>query len=408
MLIVQKYGGSSVATSERIRAIALQIADAYKNNNALVVVLSAMGDTTDELIEQAVKINENYPKRELDMLISTGEQQSCALMAIAIHALGLPAVSLNGRQAGILSSGEFGNARIQNIQTSRIKQELDKRNIVIVTGFQGIDRNGEVTTLGRGGSDTTAVALASALGAKTCEIYTDVDGVYTADPNLVSDAIKLEEISYDEMLELASLGAKVLHSRSVEIAKKFNIKLVVKSSLTKGKGTIVREKTMEKMLISGLAIDKDISKVTVVGIKDVPGMAFKLFSVIARKNIVVDLIVQTMGRGESSIKDISFTVPRKDTKTTMELLEKNKDYLGYESINYTNDLVKLSVVGAGMASNPGLAAIMFEALYDVGVNIEVISTSEIKISVLIEEDKAKLAANSVHSRLMEQSILINR
>ena len=407
MLIVQKFGGSSVATNDHIINAAKRVIETYNQGHSIVVVLSAMGKTTNSLIDQAKDINPNYTKRELDMLLSTGEQISCSLMAMAFHSLGFPAVSLNGGQVSILTSSDFGNARIQNIQTNRIKAELDKRNIVIVTGFQGVDRQGEITTLGRGGSDTTAVALACALGADMCEIYTDVDGVYTADPNLVENAKKLKEISYDEMLELASLGAKVLHNRSVEIAKKYNLHLVVRSSLTKEEGTIVKEKVdMEKMLISGVAIDRDVAKVTVMGVKDAPGLAFKIFSIISNKKIVVDIIVQTMGREEGR-NDISFTVTRKDLNETLKALQENKEYLDYEDLSSTDKLVKLSIVGAGLASNPGLATAMFEALYDVGVNIEVISTSEIKISVLIEEDKSKIAANSVHQRLMERSLAIN-
>lgn len=404
MVIVQKFGGTSLETNERIINVARRIVDTYNQGYSVVVVLSARGKTTNELISQAADINPNSPKRELDMLLSTGEQQSCALMAMAIHSLGYSAVSLNAVQAGIISSRDFGNARIKNIKTSRIEQELDRRNIVILTGFQGTSGNGEMATLGRGGSDTTAVAVAAALCANTCEIYTDVDGVYSADPNIVSTAVKLNEISYDEMLELASLGAKVLHSRSVELAKKYNIHLWVKSSLTNENGTIVKESTVEKMLISGLAVDKNISKVTVVGIKDVPGAAFKLFSSIAKKNIVVDLIVQTMGSNKNNLKDISFTVPQKDIKETMKVLEENKAIFGCESISHTDHLVKLSVVGAGILSNPGLASGMFEALYDVGVNIEVISTSEIKISVLIAEEQSDLAARAVHEKLMQMSL----
>lgn len=405
MIIVQKFGGSSVATTERIMNVAKRIAENYHENKSLVVVLSAMGKTTNELIGQATSISSNAPKRELDMLLVTGEQQSCALMAIALQGLGYPAVSLNASQAGIISNNQFGNARIQNIDTGRIKQELSKKNIVVITGFQGIiEGNSDIATLGRGGSDTTAVAVACALGADTCEIYTDVDGIYTADPNVVPSAIKLEEINYDEMLELASLGAKVLHNRSVEIAKKYNLEIVVKSSLTRESGTIVKEKTMEKMLVTGLAMDKDVSKITLVNVQHTPGIAYRLFSEIANKNIVVDIIVQTMGEAKNT-RDISFTVPRKDLKEVMDLVEKNSSNLNYGSINYTNDLVKLSIVGAGMASNTGIASGMFEALYEEGINIEVISTSEIKISVLISEDKAEVAAKSVHKKLIENNII---
>lgn len=407
MLIVQKFGGSSLANAERIIKVAQCIVEKYKENNSMVVVLSAQGDTTDELIEKAHEVTDRGAKREMDMLLSIGEQQSVALMAMAIHRLGCPAVSLNASQAGIYSSSDYGNARIKRISTERIKTEIDKNNIVIVTGFQGINRYGDITTLGRGGSDTTAVALASALDADICEIYTDVSGIYTADPRLIKKAIKLEEISYDEMLELASLGAKVLHNRSVELAKKHNVKIVVRSSFTKEEGTTVKEKSkMEEMLVSGLAVDKDVSRITVVGIKDTPGIAFKMFSVLAKKNIVVDIIIQSVG--DSMLKDISFTVSRTDVVEAIKILKSNKDFLNFDSINYSNNVVKLSVVGAGMASNPGVAASMFEALYDVGVNINMISTSEIKISVLINEKDAEIAANSVHNRLMEKSINLNK
>ncbi|MCL1936060.1 MAG: aspartate kinase [Defluviitaleaceae bacterium] len=403
MLIVQKFGGSSLATNERIMNVAKRVANSYDSGNSIVVVLSAIGKTTNNLIDRAMSINKSCSKRELDMLLSTGEQQSCALMAMALHSLGYPAVSLNASQVSILSSSDFGNARIQNIQTNRIKSEIEKRNIVIITGFQGIDKNNEITTLGRGGSDTTAVAIACVLGANACEIYTDVDGVYTADPNLIENSIKLKEINYDEMLELTSLGAKVLHNRSVEIAKKYNLNIVVKSSLNNEEGTIIKEKAnMEKMLISGVATDRDVAKITIHGLKDIPGLAFKIFSLISKRNIVVDIIVQSTLNEDSN--DISFTVQKKDLKETISILEKNKDYLEYRDLTYTNNLVKLSIVGAGLASSPGLATAMFEALYDAHVNIQVISTSEIKISVLIDEDKEKIAAKSVHEKLIERSM----
>lgn len=407
MLIVQKFGGSSLANAERIIKVAECIVEKYKENNSMVVVLSAQGHTTDELIEKAGEVTDRAAKREMDMLLSIGEQQSVALMAMAIHKLGCPAVSLNASQAGIYSSSDYGNARIKQVSTERIQTEIDKNNIVIVTGFQGINRYGDITTLGRGGSDTTAVALAAALDADICEIYTDVSGIYTADPRLIKTATKLEEISYDEMLELASLGAKVLHNRSVELAKKHNVKLVVRSSFTKEEGTTVKEKSkMEEMLVSGLAVDKDVSRITVVGIKDTPGIAFKLFSVLAKKNIVVDIIIQSVG--SSMLKDISFTVSRTDVLDAIKILKSNKDFLNFDSLDYSSNVVKLSVVGAGMSSNPGVAASMFEALYDVGVNIKMISTSEIKISVLIDDKDAEIAANSVHDRLMEKSMSINK
>ena len=404
MLVVQKFGGSSVATNERIFNVARQVVATYNQGHRVVVVLSAMGKTTNHLIEQAKSIHPNPTQRELDVLLATGEQVSCALMTMALHSLGVPAVSLTARQVSVATSSEHGNARIHHIHTHRINYELDKRHIVVVTGFQGADRHGNITTLGRGGSDTTAVATACALGADLCEIYTDVEGVYTADPNEIPTAIKLSEISYDEMLELASLGAKVLHNRSVEIAKKYNLNLVVRSSLSDAPGTVIKEKTtMEKMLITGITTDKGVAKITVAGFADTPGTAFKLFSLISSKNIGVDVIVQTQARRDGS-NDISFTVASQDLKETLAVLEANKDYLGYKEIITLDSLVKLSVVGAGMISTPGIATAMFEALYDIGVNIEVITTSEIKISVLIDADMAKVAAASVHERLIERNM----
>lgn len=400
MLIVQKYGGSSVANAERIFNVAKRIIEAYDEGNDMVVVLSAQGDTTDELIEKAAEINPNASRREMDMLLSTGEQQSVALMAMAINALGRNAISLNAFQVGIDTNSNYSNARIKTISTERINLELEKKNIVIITGFQGINKYDDVTTLGRGGSDTSAVALAAKLHADICEIYTDVDGVYTADPRVVKSAMKLDEISYDEMLELASLGAKVLHNRSVELAKKYNVKLVVRSSLTRAEGTVVKEETnVEKMLISGVASDKDVSRISVIGIEDVPGKAFALFSLLAKEKISVDIILQSIGRDNT--KDISFTVAKSDLQRTLDVLEENKERLGVKEITHKDNIAKLSVVGAGMATNPGVASLMFEALYDAGVNINMISTSEIKISVLIDEKDVDDAMVAVHDKFKD-------
>lgn len=400
MLIVQKYGGSSVANAERIFNVAKRIIEAYDEGNDVVVVLSAQGDTTDELIEKAAEINPNASRREMDMLLSTGEQQSVALMAMAINALGRNAISLNAFQVGIDTNSNYSNARIKTISTERINLELEKKNIVIITGFQGINKYDDVTTLGRGGSDTSAVALAAKLHADICEIYTDVDGVYTADPRVVKSAMKLDEISYDEMLELASLGAKVLHNRSVELAKKYNVKLVVRSSLTRAEGTVVKEETnVEKMLISGVASDKDVSRISVIGIEDVPGKAFALFSLLAKEKISVDIILQSIGRDNT--KDISFTVAKSDLQHTLDVLEENKERLGVKEITHKDNIAKLSVVGAGMATNPGVASLMFEALYDAGVNINMISTSEIKISVLIDEKDVDDAMVAVHDKFKD-------
>ena len=406
MLIVQKFGGSSVANAERIVNVANRIAESYNAGNRVVVVLSAQGDTTDELLEKAREITSKASKREMDMLLSTGEQQSISLMAMALHKLGLPAVSLNAFQAGIYSSSTFGNARIKKIKAARIQQELDKNSIVIVAGFQGYNRYNDITTLGRGGSDTTAVALAAALNADLCEIYTDVDGIYTADPRLCKNAYKLNEISYDEMLELASLGAKVLHNRSVELAKKYNVELIVRSSLSHAEGTLVKEESkLEKMFVSGLAVDNDVARISVIGIKDKPGMAYKVFSLLARKQISVDIILQSIGR--ESTKDISFTVAKDKLTETMQILEDQKSSIDYQELSFDDKVAKLSVVGAGMATNPGVAAILFEALYDANANIKMISTSEIKISVLIDVKDVNHAANSVHDKFMAENINIS-
>ena len=397
MLIVQKFGGSSVANKERIFNVAKRIIDTHNAGNDVVVVLSAQGDTTDELIEKAHEINPNASKRELDMLLSTGEQQSVALMAMAINSLGARAISLNAMQVGIDTTSTYGNARIKTISRGRIEHELDRKNIVIITGFQGVNKYEDITTLGRGGSDTSAVALAARLHADLCEIYTDVDGVYTADPRVVKDAKKLNEISYDEMLELASLGAKVLHNRSVEMAKKYNVKLVVRSSMSNAEGTVVKEECkVEKMLISGVAADKDVSRISLVGVKDRPGIAFEVFSLMAKEKISVDIILQSIGRDDT--KDISFTVAKSDLEQTLKVLEQNQQRLTAQKIVHDDKIAKLSVVGAGMATNPGVASLFFEALYDADVNISMISTSEIKISVLIDESEVDVAMNSVHDK----------
>lgn len=406
MLIVQKFGGSSVANGELIRNVAGRIVETQRNGNQVVVVLSAQGDTTDELIVKAHELSLSPSKRELDMLLSTGEQQSVALMAIAIHALGRPAVSLTAGQAGIFSSSTHANARIKQIDTVRVQKELDKDNIVLVAGFQAYNRNGDVTTLGRGGSDTTAVALAAALSADLCEIYTDVTGVFTADPRVVKNARKIDVISYDEMLELASLGAGVLHNRSVELAKNYNINLVVRSSLSKEEGTLIKEHVnIESTLVSGVAIDKDVARVSIVGIEDVPGMAYRIFSLLGREKVSVDIILQSIGRGKT--KDISFVVAKADLPVTLDVLGKNSDALSYDHISHVTNIAKLSIVGAGMASNPGVAAAMFEALYDSGVNIHMISSSEMKLSVLVDEADVELAANHVHDKfIMDRRIVM--
>lgn len=397
LLIVQKFGGSSVANVERVFNVAKRIIETYKQGNDVVVVLSAQGDTTDELIAKAHEIDLHPSRREMDMLISTGEQISVALMAMAIQKLGYPAVSLNAFQVGMYTNTTHSNARLKKIHTERIEAELDRKNIVLVTGFQGINKFDDITTLGRSGSDTTAVALAAALKADKCEIYTDVDGVYTADPRVVKNARKLKEISYDEMLELASLGAKVLHNRSVEIAKKYNVELVVRSSLTNAEGTVVKEVcNMEKMLVSGVAGDKNVARISVIGVEDTPGKAFELFSLLAKHKISVDIILQSIGR--DGTKDISFTVARDNLHDALKLINENKERLTAKDVVYSDKIAKVSIVGAGMATNPGVAAMMFEAMYNAGININMISTSEVKISVLIDEKYTEDAMNAIHEQ----------
>ncbi|NLK97616.1 MAG: aspartate kinase [Epulopiscium sp.] len=397
MLIVQKFGGSSVANVERVFNVAKRIIETYKQGNDVVVVLSAQGDTTDELIAKAHEIDLHPSRREMDMLISTGEQISVALMAMAIQKLGYPAVSLNAFQVGMHTNRTHSNARLKKIHTERIEAELDRKNIVLVTGFQGINRFEDITTLGRSGSDTTAVALAAALRADQCEIYTDVEGVYTADPRIVKNARKLKEISYDEMLELASLGAKVLHNRSVEIAKKYNVELVVRSSLNNAEGTVVKEVcNMEKMLVSGVAGDKNVARISVIGVQDTPGKAFELFSLLAKHKISVDIILQSIGR--DGTKDISFTVARDDLHDALKLIKENQERLTAKDVVYSDKIAKVSIVGAGMATNPGVAAMMFEAMYNAGININMISTSEVKISVLIDEKYTEDAMNAIHEQ----------
>ena len=396
MLIVKKFGGTSVADKERIFNVARRCIDEYNKGNDVVVVLSAMGKQTDVLLAQAKEINPNASKRELDMLLTTGEQTSVALMAMAMNSLGVPAISLNAFQVAMHTTAVYGNARLKRIDTDRIRNELANRKIVIVTGFQGINQFDDYTTLGRGGSDTTAVALAAALHADACEIYTDVDGVYTADPRVVKKARKLEEITYDEMLELATLGAGVLHNRSVEMAKKYGVQLVVRSSLNTTEGTVVKEVVnMEKRLVSGVACDKNTARIAVIGLEDQPGVAFKLFNHLANHNINVDIILQSVGR--DGTKDISFTVAEDAADEAVAIIERHREgSLKCHEVDVEKNVAKVSVVGAGMMTNAGVAAKMFEALYDCGVNIKQISTSEIRVTVLIDEKYVDVAMNAVH------------
>lgn len=394
MLIVKKFGGTSVANKERIYNVAKRCIEDYRKGNDVVVVLSAMGKYTDELITMAQDINENPPKREMDMLFTIGEQMSVALMAMAMNKLGVPAISLNAFQVAMHSTSVYGNARIKRIDCERIRNELEQRKIVLVTGFQGINKYGDYTTLGRGGSDTTAVALAAALHADACEIYTDVDGVYTADPRRVKNARKLDTVTYDEMLELATLGAGVLHNRSVELAKKYGVQLVVRSSLNTNEGTIVKEGAkMEKMIVSGVAADADAARVAVIGLKDEPGVAFKLFNALAKHNINIDMILQSVGR--KGTKDISFTCSDLDADEAERIIS---DTLPFESIDVNKNVSKVSIVGAGMQSNAGVAAKMFEALYDANINIRMISTSEIRVTVLIDDINTDRAMNAIHDK----------
>ena len=392
MLIVKKFGGTSVADKERIFNVAKRCIRDYQNGNDVVVVLSAMGKYTDELIAKAKEINPNPSKREMDMLFTIGEQMSVSLMAMAMDALGVRAISLNAFQVAMHTTSNYSNARLKKIDTERIRRELDDRKIVIVTGFQGINKYNDYTTLGRGGSDTTAVALAAALHADACEIYTDVDGVYTADPRLVPTARKLNAITYDEMLDLATLGAGVLHNRSVEMAKKYGVELEVLSSLNPVPGTIVKEVTkMEKMLIRGVTKDKDVALVSILGLQDTPGIAFKIFSKLSTKNINVDIILQSFGR--DGTKDIVFTVSKDNGPVAVEILE---SFLDNCKIVCNTEVAKVSIVGAGMETHPGTASKMFEALYESNINIQMISTSEIKISVIIDAENADRAVSAVH------------
>ena len=395
MLIVKKFGGTSVGNTERIFNVAKRCIEDWQKGNDVVVVLSAMGKYTDELIDMAKQVNENPPKREMDMLFTIGEQMSVSLMAMAMNSLKVPAISLNAFQVAMHTTSVYGNARLKRIDVERIRHELEQRKIVIVTGFQGINKYDDYTTLGRGGSDTTAVALAAALNADACEIYTDVDGVYTADPRKVKTARKLDAITYDEMLELATLGAGVLHNRSVELAKKFGVQLVVRSSLNLSEGTIVKEDTgMEKMLVSGVAADADSARVAVVGLEDTPGVAFKLFNLLAKNDINIDMILQSVGR--HGTKDITFTCSDENADRAEEIIKNN---IGkFESIDVNKDVAKVSIVGAGMQSNAGVAAKMFEALYDENINIRMISTSEIRVTVLIDEQYTERAMNAIHDK----------
>ncbi|BAF59780.1 MAG: aspartate kinase [Pelotomaculum sp.] len=398
MLIVQKYGGSSVADAGRIRQVARRVAGARADGHRVVVVVSAMGDTTDELIQLVKEVTDSPPEREMDVILSTGEQVSIALLAMAIKDLGEPVISLTGAQVGILTDNVHTKAKILHVNTARLMDELNRGNIVVVAGFQGINSANDITTLGRGGSDTTAVALAAALKADLCEIYTDVDGVYTADPRLVPEARKLDVVSYEEMLELANLGAVVLHPRSVELAMQYGIPLHVRSSFNHNSGTVVKEaENMEKALVvTGVAYDMNVAKVGLYNVFDRPGIAYKLFKALADENINVDMIVQSAMRGDRN--DISFTCTQGDLKKALQVVERLLPELGASGYTSDDSVAKVSIVGAGMVSNPGVAARMFEAIYEEGINLEMISTSEIKISCIIKAHEAGKAVKALHKK----------
>ncbi len=395
-LIVHKYGGTSVGSSEKIKKVAKKIVQCKNNGNQVVVVVSAMGDTTDKLVSLAKELHDFPPEREMDMLLSTGEQISIALLAIAIKSMGQSVVSLTGSQVGIFTNDIHTKASILKIDNTRLNKELNDGNIVIVAGFQGVTSNNEITTLGRGGSDTSAVAIAAALDAELCEIYTDVDGVYTADPRITPNAKKLKQISFDEMLELSSLGAQVLHPRSVEMAKAYNIKLSVRSSFNNIEGTCIKEvDNMEKqVIVSGVAHDLNAAKIGIFDVPDTPGIANKVFTSLADIGVNVDMIIQSTTR-DKKLNDISFTVAKDDSKKAVKLLEELKDKINAGGIISDEEVAKISIVGAGMYSNPGVASRMFKALAKSEINIQMISTSEIKISCIIETSKINDAVKSL-------------
>ena len=401
-LIVQKFGGSSVKDRDRIFNVARIVANTHNAGNDVVVVVSAQGDTTDDLIAKAAEISHDPSAREMDMLLATGEQISISLLSMALNEIGCHAISLTGWQAGFRTDRAYTKARITRLETERISSELERNRVVVVAGFQGLNKLDDITTLGRGGSDTSAVAIAAALHADRCQIFTDVEGVYTADPRKVRNTRKLQEITFDEMLELASLGAQVLHNRSVEMAKRYNVNLEVLSSFTGNPGTKVKEvvKNMEKSHVSGVAKDKNVARLALVGLADEPGIAFKIFSLLAKNRINVDIILQSIGRDSS--KDISFTVARGDTERAKALLEEHREAIGFREIEVNEQVAKVSIVGAGMVNNPGVAARMFEALYGASVNINMISTSEIKVSVLVNERDADRAVQAIHDRFFNE------
>jgi aspartate kinase len=409
-LIVQKFGGSSVGSAELIKNVARRIAEYRKNGDQIVVVVSAMKGVTDNLIKLARDVVGTPAEREMDMLLSTGEQTTIALTAMALHALGWEAVSLTGSQAGIFTDGVHTKAKIKDITPKKIHHYLDQDKVVIVAGFQGQSEDGQITTLGRGGSDLTAIALAAALNADLCQIYTDVDGVYNADPRIVPNATKLSEISYDEMLELASLGAKVMQSRSVEFAMKFNVVFEVRSSLTQTTGTLIKKESsnMENVVIRGVSLDKNQAKITLVNVPDQPGVAARIFQTLSDAAINVDMIVQNISHDSSPpATDLSFTIDQPDLPKALNLIEAHREKMGFRDIISNEEIGKLSIVGVGMRSHSGVAARMFQILAEQEINIDMISTSEIKISVVINLEKSEEAMKAVHRAFLEESTPIS-
>lgn len=394
-IVVQKYGGTSVGNVEKIFNVARRIIETKNAGNDVVVVVSAMGDSTDRLIELAKSVTLNPSSRELDALVTTGEQVSASLLSMAINSLNTPCVSLTGDQCGIKTVGKYKSARIDRIDTIRLKKELASGKVIIVTGFQGTNTIGDVTTLGRGGSDTSAVAIATALNASKCEIYTDVDGVYTTDPRKVANASKIDHITYDEMLELASLGAGVLHPRAVELARKNNLKLYVRSSLNNNSGTeISGVDSMEKAIVSGVVLDEDIAKISVIDVPDKPGIAFKLFSALAANGVYFDMIIQNVT--SKHVNDITFTIKTDELNEALAVTREVAKEIGAKEVIYDRSVVKISIVGTGIAGSADIASSFFQTLYDLGINIDMISTAEIKISCIIEEGKGLKALNSLH------------
>lgn len=400
-LIVQKFGGSSVADTDKLKKVSEKIINEKKLGNDVVVVVSAQGKTTDRLISEEKEVTDNPSKREHDVLVSTGEQITIAKLAMILHDLGYKATSLTGWQIPIITNSEFGNSRIRYIHNETILDLLSADNIVIVAGFQGVDENYNITTFGRGGSDTTAVALAASLEAERCDIYTDVDGIFTVDPRIVKNAKKIDNICYEEMLEMASLGAKVLHNRCVEIGQKYNVPIYVKSTFKKDSvGTKVSsKKPLEDLVINGVAKDDNISRITIVGLENKIGKTYELFKLLSDNNINIDIIVQAFG--ETSIKNITFTVKMTDLNRTLRLLEKNKEKINAKEILHAENLSKVSIIGVGIANKPGVAADMFEALYEKNINMHMITTSEIKISVLVNIEDANTAVNAIHEKFFE-------